>query len=151
MPQSLAQTYVHIVFSTKHRVGYLENPALRERTHAYLAGTCANLDSPSLVVGGPEDHVHVLCSLSRKRALADLVRELKRESSKWVKEQAPGCADFHWQGGYGAFSVSPGHIGALREYISAQEAHHKKESFQEEFRRLLRKYHISFDEAYVWD
>ncbi len=151
MPQSLAQIYTHIVFSTKGRAGFLKDHALRERTHAYLASACANMDSPSLIVGGQENHVHILCSLSRKRAVADLIRDLKRESSKWIKGQEPDLNRFQWQAGYGAFSISPTHIDNLREYISRQETHHKKETFQDEFRRLLNKYGIQFDEDYVWD
>ncbi len=151
MSQSLAQVYLHVVFSTKNRVPFLRDPALREEVHRYLGGTCRNLDSPSLLIGGVEDHVHVLCRLSRTHTIADLVRELKRESSKWVKEKDGGPADFHWQGGYGAFSISPGHVEPLRGYIAGQEEHHKKETFQDEFRRLLRKYGIEYDERYVWD
>ena len=83
--------------------------------------------------------------------MSDLVRELKRESSKWLKEQSPDLADFYWQSGYGTFSISPDHVEALTAYIKNQDEHHKKESFQDEFRRLLRLYGIEFDERYVWD
>ena len=151
MPQSLAQIYLHIVFSTKNRARSFQNPALRETMHAYLAGTCRNLESPSIIVGGVEDHVHILCRLSKTLSVSELVRELKRESSKWLKEQSPDLADFYWQSGYGAFSISPGHVEALKVYITNQEEHHKKETFQDEFRRLLVKYGIEFDERYVWD
>jgi REP element-mobilizing transposase RayT len=95
MPQSLAQIYLHIVFSTKHRVPFLQNKVLRGELHAYLGGTCRNLDSPSLRIGGAEDHVHILCRLSRTQAVADVVRELKRESSKWLKTKDPELASFH--------------------------------------------------------
>ena len=151
MPQSLAKVYLHLVFSTKHRRPFLQDAVLRERLHAYLAGTCRNLDSPSLQVGGVEDHVHILCLLSRTHSVAETVRELKRESSKWVKEQAAALAAFHWQDGYGAFSVSPSHVGSLKKYIACQQEHHRRESFQDELRRLLRKYGVEFDERYVWD
>ena len=151
MPQSLAQLYTHVVFSTKNRVAYLDDVELRDRVHAYLGGACGKLNSPSLIVGGPSDHVHILCSMNRNQAVAELVRELKRESSKWVKEQASTLNDFHWQGGYGAFSVSPSHVEILREYIATQAAHHEKVTFKDEFRRLLEKYNLQFDEQYVWD
>jgi REP element-mobilizing transposase RayT len=151
MPQSLAQIYLHIVFSTKQRTPWLQDRALRQRVHAYFVGTCKNLDSPSLRIGGVEDHVHILCRLSRQLTVADCIRELKRESSKWIKSQVPSLKDFHWQSGYGAFSVSPSHVPPLEEYIAVQEEHHRQESFQDEFRRLLRKYGIEFDERYVWD
>jgi putative transposase len=151
MPQSLAQLYVHLVFSTKNRAPFLQDKAFRERVHAYLKGICFNQDSPALEVGGVGDHVHILCRLSKNLAIKDLLRELKRDSSSWVKVEKPELADFHWQSGYGAFSVSPAHIEALKAYIRNQEEHHRKETFQDEFRRLLRKYGIEYDERYVWD
>jgi putative transposase len=151
MSQSLVQVYLHVVFSTKHRAAFLQDRSLRERTHAYLAGTCRNLDCPSLIVGGVEDHVHVLCRLAKTRSVAELVRELKRESSKWLKEQSVELASFYRQNGYGAFSISPGHVELLKVYIANQEEHHKKETFQDEFRRLLAKYKVEYDERYVWD
>ncbi|MBW3543259.1 MAG: IS200/IS605 family transposase [Planctomycetes bacterium] len=151
MPQSLAKVYLHIVFSTKHRAPYLEDRKLRSDCHAYLGGICRNLESPSLIVGGVEDHVHILCWLSRKLAISDFIRELKRSSSKWIKTQDERLSQFHWQDGYGAFSVSPSHVEPLTAYIERQEEHHKRETFQDEFRRLLDKYGIEYDERYVWD
>jgi REP element-mobilizing transposase RayT len=151
MSQSLSQIYLHVVFSTKHRAPRLVDPALRERTHAYLVGVCNNLDSPSIRVGGIEDHVHILCRLSKILSASDLVRELKRESSKWLKEQSPDLADFFWQHGYGAFSISPGHVQALTAYIANQEEHHKQEEFKTEFLRLLNLYEAEYDERYLWD
>ena len=151
MPQSLVQLYTHLVFSTKHRVPFLKEEALRDRTHRYLAGICDNLHSPALIVGGVEDHVHLLCRLGKTSSIAELVRELKRDSSKWVKTQQPNLADFHWQEGYGAFSIRPSHVEALKDYIANQQEHHRKESFQDEFRRLCRKYGVEIDERYVWD
>jgi REP element-mobilizing transposase RayT len=151
MSQSLAQLYVHIVFSTKNRQPFFKDGAFRERTHAYLHGICENQGSPSLRIGGAEDNVHILCRLSKTLDVATLIRELKRDSSKWVKEENSGLADFHWQNGYGAFSVSPSHIDALIEYIANQEEHHRRETFQEEFRRWCMKYGVAIDERYVWD
>jgi REP element-mobilizing transposase RayT len=151
MSQSLTQIYLHIVFSTKNRVGALLDPDLRLRTHAYLVGACRNLESPSIQIGGIEDHIHILCRMAKTLSVSDLIRELKRESSKWLKEQSPGLADFHWQSGYGAFSISPVHVEPLTAYIANQVEHHKSESFQDEFRRLLVKYGIQYDERYVWD
>jgi putative transposase len=151
MPQSLAQIYLHIVFSTKHRTPFLRDEKLRSEIHEYLGGICRKLDSPTLVVGGVEDHAHLLCRMSRTHTIADLVRELKRASSKRVKEKDHRLADFHWQDGYGAFSVSPSHVEVLRAYVANQAEHHKKVSFQDEYRRLLKKYAVAYDERYVWD
>ena len=151
MPQSLAQIYVHIVFSTKNRQPFLIDKTLRATCHAYLAGTCKARGSPSLIVGGVEDHVHILCTLSREESVAVLVRELKRESSKAMKEKSPDLRAFYWQSGYGAFSVSPSHVPVLKNYIANQEEHHRSETFQDEYRRLLRKYAVPYDERFVWD
>ena len=151
MPQSLSKVYLHVVFSTKNRVPYLSDRGLRQETHAYLAGACRNLGSPSLIVGGVEDHVHISCFMSRTLTMADFVGELKRESSKWIKTKARSLSDFHWQSGYGIFSISPVHVEDLRKYIADQESHHRRETFKDKFRRLLKKYDIDYDERYVWD
>ena len=151
MPQSLVQIYVHLVFSTKHRQSFLRDAAIRDGLHAYLVGICKNQDSLSLRIGGAEDHVHILCRLSKTIDVSKLIRELKRDSSKWIKTQSPQLMDFQWQEGYGAFSVSPAHVDALIEYIANQIEHHRAESFQDEFRRLCEKYGVEFNERYVWD
>jgi REP element-mobilizing transposase RayT len=119
--------------------------------HIYLKGICDNLDSPSLIVGGVEDHVHIACRLSKSLGVSKLIAELKKGSSSWVKDEFPNMVSFYWQNGYGAFSVSPSHLAVLTEYIQNQEEHHRRESFQLEFRRLLRKYEVEYDERYVWD
>jgi len=151
MSQSLVQIYGHIVFSTKNRHPFLADAAFRGRVHAYLAGILAYIDSPSLLVGGVADHVHLLCRLSKTHCLSDLIRDLKRNSTNWIQQENPDLADFHWQSGYGAFSVSPSHVEPLTKYIANQEEHHRKESFQDEFRRLCKKYGVALDERYVWD
>ena len=151
MPQSLARIVLHVVFSTKNRVPFLKNIELRSRFHAYLAGALQQLDCEPVLVDGVEDHVHILCNLSRTITVAKLVEELKKGSSKWMKEQGPAYHDFFWQSGYGAFSVSQSNIERVREYVASQEEHHRKVSFQDEFRALCRKHGIAFDERYVWD
>ena len=151
MPQSLVQIYVHITFSTKHRKPFLKDNAFRDRTHRYLAGICKGLGCPALTVGGVEDHIHILCRLGKAIDVADLIRDLKRDSSKWVKGEQPRLADFYWQQGYGTFSISPSHVDALRRYIKNQEDHHHRETFQEEFQRVCKIYGLEIDERYVWD
>ncbi len=151
MPQSLVQIYVHLVFSTKDRAAFLRDEAFRRRTHAYLAGICQNQECPAITIGGVEDHVHILCRLAKTLDISPLTRELKRDSSKWIKDENPRLADFHWQNGYGAFSISPSHVDALIEYIASQIEHHRHETFPDEFRRLCKKYRVEIDERYVWD
>ncbi len=151
MPQSRAQVYLHRVFSTKNRQPFLQDAVIRDELHNYLGGTGNNLDCPVLRVGGVADHVHILCRLGRTITIADLVQELKRNSSQWLKTTSPALADFYCQHGYGAFSISPKHVEALREYIARQDEHHRTVSFQDELRRLLNKYDLEWDERYVWD
>jgi putative transposase len=150
MPQSLSQLYVHLIFSTKHREPTLLSPA-REDLHAYLAAVLNKQDSPALKVGGVSDHVHALFRLSKNIALAKIVEEVKTSSSKWLKTQARNLANFHWQSGYGAFSVSSADVEEVAEYITQQESHHRVVSFQEEFRKLLDGHGIAYDERYAWD
>jgi REP element-mobilizing transposase RayT len=104
-----------------------------------------------LIVGGTADHVHLLCRQSKNQAVCDLLRDLKRASSLWVKEQARDLAGFHWQHGYGAFSAGPSQVDALVGYIRSQEEHHARVSYQDEFRRLCREYGLGIDERYVWE
>lgn len=151
MPQSLAKIYLHIIFSTKERIPFLADKEVCRKTHAYLAGTCRELGIPAVTVGGVADHVHLICTMSRTMTVADFVRDIKRTSSSWLKQRSDATDNFHWQSGYGVFSVSPSHVGTLKEYIARQEEHHQQTSFQDEFRRIMQKYDIEYDERYVWD
>jgi putative transposase len=151
MAQSLAKILVHIVFSTKDRRPFLRDKALREELHRYLGGILTNLDCQPIIVGGVEDHVHLLCALPRTSAAAEVVKEVNRGSSLWLKTRAPDLKDFGWQSGYGIFSIGFSQIPSARDYISDQEIHHRKVAFQDEFRQLLQRYEIVFDERYVWD
>ena len=151
MAQSLAEILIHVIFSTKGRTPYFRDRVLRDEMHRFLGGVLKGFDCPSLIVGGAEDHVHVLCQLARTRAQASVVKELKRASSIWLKTKAPELQDFAWQAGYGAFSVAHSQIEPLRKYIAGQEEHHRNVSFQEEYRQFLNRHEIAFDERYVWD
>ena len=148
MPQSLAKILVHVIFSTKNREPMISRQ-VRPSLHAYITGILENLRCPSLQTGGTTDHVHTLLSLARTLTVADVVEEMKKGSSKWMKQQ--GVEDFFWQAGYGAFSVGASQRRALIAYIAQQEEHHRHLSFQEEFRRLLDRYGVSYEERYVWD
>ena len=151
MPQSLAQIYLHIIFSTKAREPFVADDGIRKEMHAYLASIMKEYDSPALIVGGTADHVHILSMLSRTQTIATIVGEAKRNSSKWIKTKGGDLGKFQWQNGYGAFSVSASKVGEVRNYIANQMKHHQKFSFQEEYRIFLRKHGVEFDERYVWD
>jgi REP element-mobilizing transposase RayT len=151
MAQSLAKILVHTVFSTKERRPFLRDKALREETHRYLGGILGNLECHPIIIGGVEDHVHLLFTLSRVDTIADVMKEVKRGSSVWLKTDEPQLPEFAWQNGYGAFSIGASQIDSVRAYISGQEEHHRSISFQDEVRALLKRYEIAFDERYVWD
>jgi putative transposase len=110
-----------------------------------------NLESHAIEIGGVEDHVHILCNLSRKIALMKLIEEVKSHSSKWIKTKGDKYSNFYWQNGYGGFSVNPTDVEIVKRYIQNQENHHNNKSFQDEYRNLLKKHHMEFDETYVWD
>ncbi len=150
MPQSLSNLTVHLVFSTKNRERWLHDD-ISNQLHPYLTGVLSQIDCPSIRVGGVADHVHLLFHLARTRCIAEVVETLKTSSSKWMKTLGPQQAAFHWQSGYGAFSVSQSNVRAVVDYIQRQPEHHKTMTFQEEYRRFLKRYAVSYDERYVWD
>ena len=151
MPQSLAKILVHTVFSTKERRPFFRDKSLREELHHYIGGILNQLECQPIIVGGVEDHVHFLCALSRTCQAAEMVKEVKRGSSLWLKTKGPDLRDFAWQNGYGIFSIGFSQIEPVRDYIAGQEEHHRTVSFQDELRALLKRYAIEFDERYVWD
>ena len=151
MPQSLSAVYLHAVFSTKDRRRFLQDPMLRTRMHAYLGEVSRRLGCPSIIAGGTEDHIHQLIRFGRTISQADWIKEIKRTSSLWIKRCDPRLCNFAWQTGYGFFSVSPANLDALRRYIATQEDHHRKISFQDEFRVMLKDHGLEWDERYVWD
>jgi REP element-mobilizing transposase RayT len=150
MPQSLARILVHLIFSTKNREPSL-SPDLQAELHPYLASVLDHDGCPALKVGGVEDHVHLLFGLPRTLTIAQVVENVKTSSSKWIKTQGAPLAHFYWQAGYGAFSVSQSNAAAVIQYIEGQAEHHRRETFQDEFRKILRRYQVSFDEKHVWD
>lgn len=150
MSQSLAQILVHIVFSTKNRERVLED-SIRNELHSYIGGTMSRLKGALLAAASVEDHVHLLVVMPRTATPAEVVEEIKTGTSKWLKTQSPALNNFHWQGGYGVFSISPSHRPALESYFATQREHHQRVTFQDEYRALLAKYGVAYDERYVWD
>lgn len=150
MSQSLAQILVHLVFSTKDRKPWLADD-IRDELHAYFGGIVVHRNGTLLKAGSVADHVHLLIAHPRTCAPSELVQDIKTGSSKWLKTRSARYADFHWQSGYGMFSISPGHRPALERYIADQAEHHRETTFQDEYRSLLEKYGLEIDERYVWD
>jgi len=151
MAQSLSKVLLHIVFSTKSREPVLVDKTFRDECFSTMGGIVKTLGCPPIRIGGIPDHVHLLCALSRTQAVADLVKELKRVSSKWIRSKGYAYNGFQWQAGYGVFSIAQSQVPALVRYIDMQEEHHKTASFKEEFTKLLERYGVAYDEAYVWD
>jgi len=150
MPQSLARIPIHLIYSTKNRDPLITD-SVRELLHRYQAGIFANLGCEPIIINSVEDHAHALFELSRTVTIAEVVEEVKKSSSKWMKAQGPALAHFAWQAGYGAFAVSVSNIDQVRRYIENQREHHRDLSFQVEFREFLNRHNIPFDERYVWD
>jgi len=154
MAQSLAKILVHTVFSTKERRPFLRDRSVRNEMHHYLGGILNKLECQPLIVGGVEDHIHALCVLGRTCQPAEVVKEMKRGSTLWIKQAHPDQQDFAWQTGYGMFSIGFSQLDQVRGYISDQERHHQKLSFKEEYRLFLQRYaveYVEYDERYVWD
>ena len=151
MPQSLSRVDVHLIFSTKNRQPSLKDAGVRDELYRYAATTLNTLDCTPIKINGVEDHVHLLFGLSRNHAIKKVVGEVKSDSSAWIKKKDYEYKDFHWQAGYGIFSVSESKVAEVKRYIEEQQQHHQKMSFQDEFRRICERHGIAIDERYVWD
>ena len=149
MPQSLVKILVHIVFSTKNRIDII-TPEIEARLYGYIGGIIENNGAKMIVAGGMPDHGHLLVSLGRND-VAGLIGDVKRDSSSWMKKQDKRFAEFYWQRGYGAFSIGESQVPAVTKYILNQKEHHKRQTFEDEFRELCRKYGVEIDERYCWD
>lgn len=150
MPQSLARLHVHLIFSTKNREPWITDK-IRDALHAYIGTVLAERECVPAFINSVGDHIHILFILSRKTAVSNVVEDIKKHSSRWIKTQADGSASFAWQHGYGAFSVSESKVDDVRRYVANQRDHHRVKTFQEEYRTVLERHGISFDERYVWD
>ena len=150
MSQTHCNLIYHLVFSTKERRPYLA-PDCGPDVHRYLAGAVQGIDGIPLIVNGTADHVHLLVKLHQKHAIADVLREVKANTSNWIHRTYPNLSDFAWQSGYGAFMVSASQKKTVHAYIENQEAHHRKFDFKREYIGLLKAHEIEYDEQYIWD
>jgi REP element-mobilizing transposase RayT len=150
MPQSLTNIPIHLIFSTKNREPFID-ATIKVRLFKYMGAVWLETGGKPVLINGPTDHVHVLATLASTCAIADAVRILKSNSSRSVHDTFPKSASFAWQSGYAAFSVSASNLKSVEQYIQEQEEHHRRVSFQDEYRVFLRKHGVEFDERYVWD
>jgi putative transposase len=150
MPQSLAKIYIHLIFSTKNRERSIPND-IGVELHGYMGGILNGLGCSPIEINTEPDHAHLLFAMTRTESISNVVGQMKKSSNDWLRNRDQQFKNFYWQGGYGAFSVSQSAVGEVRQYIRNQREHHKKVSFQDEFRTFLKRYEIEFDEQYVWD
>lgn len=148
MPSTHVSLHYHLIFSTKERYPLIA-PEWRGRLHAFLGGEVRTLKGHPTEIGGMADHVHLLIGLRATHCLADVMRDVKAGSSKWVHDEI-GLAAFNWQEGYGAFTVGPTQIDSVRRYIQNQEIHHQHTSFQQEYLEFLKLGGVEYDERYLW-
>lgn len=149
MPQSLSKLYVHLIFHIKNQ-STLIHESDKYNLYAYIGSIIKDNDSIPIIINGTKDHVHILCVMSKNIALAKLVEEIKRHSSRWIKTLNPKYRQFAWQGGYAGFSVSQSLHDKTKGYILSQEEHHKKMTFKDELIAFLKEYGISYNEQYLW-
>ena len=150
MPQSLVKNYVHIIFSTKHRNDFIDEK-IENELFKYIATICKDCESTAIQIGGTDNHIHILCLLSRKIALMKLVQEVKAHSSKWIKTKGSKYEHFFWQDGYGAFSVCKSNLEIVKNYILIQRNHHEELDFKNELVKILIENKVEYDEKYLWD
>ena len=146
MSHTYCTNLLHCVFSTKERANLISTDT-QEALYAYMSGIAKNLEFQIMALGGTANHIHVLLGLAAKQCLSSVVRDLKANSSRWMREKSPA---FAWQEGFGAFSVSPSQAPVVKRYIRGQEKHHRKRSFEEEFLILLRKSGVPYDPQHVF-
>jgi putative transposase len=149
MGQSLSKLFVHIIFHTKNNKAII-HPDIKNELYAYIGSIIKDNDSIPILINGIENHIHILCVMSKNIALAKLVEEIKRHSSRWIKTKGIKYQTFAWQNGYAAFSVSSSLHDKTKLYIQNQESHHKKMNFRDELTAFLKEYKVDYDDNYLW-
>ena len=150
MAQSLSKIYLHIVFGTKYRRRLIK-PEIEDDLYKYMAGILRNMDCTAIKIGGVSDHIHILNTMSRTISVSKMIGILKKDSSKWLKTKGEEFKNFHWQDGYGVFSISQRELDRVKLYIENQHKHHQIKQFKVEYREFLKAFQVEFDERYVWD
>lgn len=149
MANTYTQLHIQFVFAVKYRLALIQ-PAWKDRLYQYLTGIIQNNEHKMLQINGMPDHIHILIGMRPSQSISSLIQNVKTESSKWIKEN--NCCDlpFAWQEGYGAFSYSKSHVPDVIRYIQNQEAHHKKETFLDEYIKMLTAFEIEYDKQYIF-
>ena len=149
MSQSLSKLYVHAIFHVKYNEGLIQ-PENEKELYAYMGGTIKISKSIPIIINGTENHVHVLCIMSKNISLASLLEDIKTNSSRWIKTLGPHYREFAWQGGYAGYSVSQSKVETVKKYIQNQKEHHKTQSFKEEYIQFLKENEVEYNDDYLW-
>ncbi len=149
MPQSLSKLYIHAIFHIKNNECHIR-PEDENELYSYIGGIIKLSKSIPIIIGGTENHIHILCIMSKNISLADLMEDIKRNSSKWIKTKDIHYRDFAWQGGYSGYSVSQSKVEVVKKYIEDQKNHHKQQTFEEEYILFLKEYNVDYDEKFLW-
>ena len=150
MAGTYTKLYYHIVFSTKNRQPFI-SPAIEDELYKYICGIIRNFGGSGIEINGAADHIHILAIIPPKLSLSETLRTIKANSSKWLHETKPECAEFAWQDGYAAFTVSASQVEGVRQYIRDQKKHHRERDYKAELLALLEKHGVEYDERYLWD
>jgi REP element-mobilizing transposase RayT len=142
---------LHLIFSTKNQKDLLKSAEIRRRLWAFTVGVCKRLDSEAAIVGGTENHIHILCAFAYRKTVSLFVKEIKRRTLRWIRTHFIELPQFEWQENFGAFSISPSHLDAVKQYIARQSEHHQTATFENEMRTIWKKYNVKCDESTAWD
>lgn len=148
MANTFTQIYLHLVFAVQNRMSLIQ-PEWKEELYKYITGIVRNNRHKLIVINGMPDHVHIAVGYKPHQLIPDLLQDIKGDSSKWINEKKFVRGKFNWQSGYGAFSFSHSHLDRVVKYILNQEKHHKRKTFQEEYKELLEKYDVMYDEKFI--
>jgi REP element-mobilizing transposase RayT len=149
MSQSLSKLYVHLIFHVKNNECLIRQED-EDELYAYIGGVIKLSKSIPININGTKDHLHVLCIMSKNISLADLLEDIKGNSSRWIKTKSTHYKNFAWQGGYSGYSVSQSKVEAVNRYIENQKEHHKHQTFKEEYLQFLNENGIEYIEEYLW-
>ena len=148
MANTYTQIHLQLVFAVKYRKALI-GKSWKEELNKYITGIIQSQKHKLLIINGVEDHLHILIGLRPYQALSDLMQDIKGKSSKWINERKFINSKFAWQEGYGAFSYSHSHLDRVIKYILNQEEHHRKKTFVDEYRSMLKAFEIEYDERYI--
>ena len=148
MANTYTQLYIQLVFAVKYRAALIQKQ-WQPRLHQYITGILQQNQHKMLQINSMPDHIHIFIGMRPTQSISSLVQNVKTESSKWIKDNK-FCKAFAWQEGFGAFSYSKSHVGRVIRYIQNQEVHHKKETFLNEYRKMLKAFEIEYDEQYIF-